>query len=107
MSKWIACSFLSALNGYVIRWVNTFPEKRKEKEKEKTTPFGVYLLRSQVLFHAAQRVQVILVYFSPPHTCLDVLQAVDHQEALDRFNAAYQEVNAEIKQVKQAISLCA
>ncbi len=42
----------------VVRFVNAFSyegSEKKRKEKEKTTPFGVNLMRSQVLYQAAQK----------------------------------------------------
>jgi len=41
----------------------------EKKRKEKTTPFGVNLMRSQVLYRAAQRLRgfFYIFNFSPPH----------------------------------------
>jgi len=43
-----------SLQAYICNTTRWSSQKKKEKRKEKTTPFGVNLLRSPVLYWAAQ-----------------------------------------------------
>lgn len=48
--------------------IRTILPHRKKKRKDKTTPFGLSLMRSQVIYHAAQEVphRLVVLYHSQP-----------------------------------------
>ncbi len=70
---WVLSSFSTSPKGTEMKgYIQTRPDticrrqdlekkKRKKKRKEKTTPFGVNLMRSQVLYRAAQGQDILLL----------------------------------------------